>query len=108
MPRMMKMIEMGTAARANGAARVPGCRRSLTVAAMLAACVLPMVASGAQAQTRIGPAPPITYDNKYEVYGGLNYMNFMAGEELPKRMNLGGAEIGGTWWMTPNWGIVGE
>ena len=50
-----------------------------------------MIASRAQAQTRIGPAPPITYDNKYELYGGLNYMDFKAGENLPKRMNLGGA-----------------
>jgi hypothetical protein len=42
------------------------------------------------------------------VYGGLNYMNFKAGENLPKRMNLGGAEIEGTWWVTPKWGASAE
>ena len=33
----------------------------------------------AQAQTKLGPAAPVTYDNKYEIYAGLNYMNFKAG-----------------------------
>ncbi len=54
-------------------------------------CVLSAATRSAQAQTRLGPAAPVTYDNKYELYGGLNYMNFKAGENLPKRMNLGGA-----------------
>jgi len=67
-----------------------------------------MIAGRAQAQTRIGPAPPVTYDNKYELYGSLNYMNFKAGENLPKRMNLGGGEFEGTWWVTPKIGIAGE
>jgi hypothetical protein len=75
---------------------------------VLAAAVLAMIAGRAQAQTRIGPAPPVTYDNKFEVYGSLNYMNFMAGEALPKRMNLGGGEFEGTWWVTPKIGIAGE
>jgi hypothetical protein len=105
---MTMKIETGTVVRASSAAKVPGCRRSLTIAAVLATSVLAMVAGRAQAQTRIGPAPPVTYDNKFEVYGGLNYMNFMAGEALPKRMNLGGGEFEGTWWVTPNIGIVGE
>jgi hypothetical protein len=78
------------------------------MAAMLAACGLAIMAGDAQAQTRIGPAPPVTYDNKYEFYGGLNYMNFMAGQDLPKRMNLGGGEFEGTWWVTPKLGIAGE
>lgn len=78
----------------------------MKIAVLLAACVLP--AATAMAQTRLGPAPPITYDNKYEIYGGLNYMNFKAGENLPKRMNLGGAELEGTWWVTPKWGAAVE
>ncbi len=41
-----------------------------------------------------------TYDNRYEVYGGINFMNFQAGQNLPKRMNLGGAEVLGTYWLT--------
>jgi hypothetical protein len=80
----------------------------LTVAAVLAACGLAMIAGQARAQTRIGPAPPVTYDNKFEVYGGLNYMDFKAGEDLPKRMNLSGGEFEGTWWVTPKIGIAGE
>jgi hypothetical protein len=38
----------------------------------------------------------------------LNFMNFKAGENLPTRMNLGGAEIEGTWWVTPKWGAAVE
>jgi len=98
--------EVGT----QGKAKVPGCRRGLTF--MLAACGLAMLAGSARAQTqtqtRIGPAPPVTYDNKWELYGGLNYMNFKAGEDLPKRMNLGGAEIEGTYWLTPKIGLAAE
>jgi hypothetical protein len=53
----------------------------------------------AQAQNgKIGPAAPVTYDNSYEVYGGINFMNFQAGQDLPKRMNLGGAEASFTYW----------
>lgn len=88
------MSEMGTAAMARSLAGV-------LIAGLLAA-------GGAQAQTRLGPAAPVTYDNKYEVYGGLNYMNFMAGQALPKRMNLGGAELEGTDWLSPNWGVTAE
>lgn len=78
------------------------------IALLLVACVLPAVARSAQAQTKLGAAPPVTYDNKWELYGGLNYMNFKAGENLPKRMNLGGAEIAGTYWLTGKWGLTAE
>jgi hypothetical protein len=67
-------------------------------------CVLTVGAPVGEAQTKLGPAAPVTYDNKYEIYGGLNYMNFKAGENLPERMNLGGGEIEGTWWVTPKIG----
>jgi hypothetical protein len=101
---MTKKMETGT----EGTAKVPGCWRSLTIAWMLAACGLGMMARSAQGQTRIGPAPPVTYDNKWELYGGLNYMDFKAGENLPKRMNLGGGEFEGTYWVTPKWGVAAE
>jgi hypothetical protein len=80
----------------------------MKIAVLLVACVLPVVARSAAAQTKLGAAPPVTYDNKYELYGGLNYMNFKAGENLPKRMNLGGAEISGTYWLTGKWGLTAE
>src|ERR1035441_2400469 len=95
MHRMMKKFETGT-------------RRGLRFAALLTICMLPLATPHAQAQTKLGPAAPITYDNKYEVYGGLSYMNFKAGENLPKRMNLGGAEIQGTYWLTSKWGLSAE
>jgi hypothetical protein len=53
---------------------------------------------------KIGPQAPVTYDNKYELFGGLNFQNFMAGQNLPKRMNLGGGEVLATYWLTPKWG----
>jgi hypothetical protein len=54
--------------------------------------------------SKIGPAAPVTYDNKYEIYGGLNFMNFQAGQNLPTRMNLGGGEVLFTYWLPGhNW-----
>ena len=49
--------------------------------------------------TPIAPAAKVTYKNRWEIYGGLNFMNFQAGQNLPKRMNLGGGEILGTYWL---------
>jgi hypothetical protein len=108
---MMKKIEMGTAERTRNTATiptVPGCSRSLPIAAVFLAFLLAATAYPAQAQTKLGPAAPVTYDNKYEIYAGLNYMNFKAGENLPKRMNLGGAEIEGTYWLTGKLGLAAE
>jgi hypothetical protein len=50
--------------------------------------------------SKIALAAPVTYDNKYEAYGGINFMNFMAGEHLPKRMNMGGGEFLFTYWLS--------
>jgi len=47
----------------------------------------------------IATAAPVTYDNRYEVYGGLSYMNFTAGPFAIPRTNLGGGEIMGTYWL---------
>ena len=107
MLRLKTIGEVGTAA-----ARTTG-NRALT--GVLAAGLLMAVAvqgraqgtvAGQQAQTtvpitssKIGPAAPVTYDNKYEIFGGLNFMNFQAGQNLPNRMNLGGGEVLGTYWL---------
>jgi hypothetical protein len=61
-----------------------------------------------QATNKLSAAPPVTYDNRYELYGGINLMNFQAGQNLPKRMNLGGVEILGTYWLTSKIGLGGE
>ncbi len=107
MHSMKMMIETGSTADIHATAKFPGCKSGLTIAAILIACLLSSARS-LQAQTKLGPAAPVTYDNKYEIYGGLNYMNFKAGENLPKRMNLGGAEIEGTYWLTGKWGVTAE
>jgi hypothetical protein len=54
------------------------------------------------ATSKIATAAPVTYDNKYELYGSINFMNFMAGQNLPKRMNLGGGEFLFTYWLSSN------
>jgi len=71
---------------------------TILVAAFLFALLF---AVSMQAQSdKIGPNAPPTYDNRYEVYGGLNFMNFQAGQNLPTRMNLGGGELEGTYWLS--------
>jgi hypothetical protein len=83
-------------------------------AMLLAAATGVAVAQDAQMQTpqptprpkaKIGAIAPVTYDNKYEFYGGFNFMNFQAGQDLPQRMNLAGVELLGTYWITPKWGL---
>jgi hypothetical protein len=70
--------------------------------------------SGAEAQAtaaetgKLAAAPPVTYANKWEIYGGLNFMNFQAGQALPKRMNLGGGEVLGTYWLNKKLGISAD
>ena len=56
--------------------------------------------------TKLSAAPPVTYANRYELYGGINLQNFQAGQDLPKRMNFGGVELLGTYWITPRWGAA--
>jgi hypothetical protein len=52
-------------------------------------------ATAAALQPYTGPK----YDNRWEVYGGLMFMNGQAGQNLPKRFNMGGAEVMGTYWL---------
>ena len=96
-------------------------RATSALAGWIAGVMLVMAAGGAVAQDsssqsnaplqptgKLSAAPPVTYDNKYELYGGINLMNFQAGQNLPKRMNLGGVEILGTYWLTSKIGLGGE
>ena len=46
------------------------------------------------------------YDNRWEVYGGLNFMNGQAGQSQPgRRYNMGGGEVMGTYWLGSHFGI---
>ncbi len=33
--------------------------------------------------TKLSAAPPVTYANRYELYGCINLQNFQAGQNLP-------------------------
>ncbi len=83
-------------------------RRHRRSAPLILAALLAAGTTAGLAQGKLGPAAPVTYDNRYEVYGGLNFMNFQAGQSLPKRMNLGGGEILGTFWLTSRIGLGAE
>ena len=74
-------------------------------AGLLMAGAVQMQAQAAAQQGKLGPAAPVSYDNRYEIYGGLNFMNFQAGQALPTRMNLGGGEILATYWLTKKLGL---
>jgi hypothetical protein len=69
-------------------------------------------ASGVEAQAvatasgKLAPAAPVTYANRWELYGGLSFMNFQAGQALPKRMNMGGVDASGTYWINRKWGAT--
>ena len=65
-------------------------------------------ASGAQAQGKLGQAPPVTYTDRYEGYLGLSFANFQAGQNITTRMNLGGIEAQGTMWLTQRYGIAAD
>lgn len=55
---------------------------------------------------RINPTRVPTYDERFEVYGGLSLMNGQAGQNLPKRYNLGGGEGMATYWLGSHLGAA--
>ena len=53
------------------------------------------------------------YDNRWEIYGGLNFMNGQAGQNQPgRRYNMGGGEVMGTYWLggakVKRYGVVAD
>jgi hypothetical protein len=75
---------------------------------LLAGMFVAGAAAIAQAKGKLAAAPPVSYDNRYEIYGGLNFMNFQAGQNLPTRMNMGGGEILATYWLTDHIGLAAD
>ncbi len=57
---------------------------------------------------RLNPPQRVTYDNRFEVYTGASFMNFQAGQNLPKRMNLGGPEVMATYWLGDHLGVAAD
>ncbi len=82
--------------------------RSTAILASVAALCGFAAARTAQAQDTFKPPPPVTYTQKYELYGGLSFLNGQAGQNLPKRYNMGGGEVMATYWLTPKWGVAGD
>lgn len=58
--------------------------------------------------TALAPYTGPKYDNRWEVYGGLLFMNGQAGQNTPVRFNMGGAEVMGTYWLTNHLGVVAD
>jgi hypothetical protein len=73
----------------------------------------PTAAPGTVAVSRataaaLAPYTGPKYDNRWEVYGGLNFMNGQAGQNTPVRYNMGGAEAMGTYWLTSKLGVAAD
>lgn len=66
----------------------------------------PIKNPGAAAALAPGRGP--SYQNRWDVYGGLAFANGQAGQNLPKRYNMGGGEGQFTYWLSPKLGIAGD
>jgi hypothetical protein len=122
----LKLKMIGLAGCRNNQGRVTGARRWVvsTGAGVLAAGLLIVGAAQGQTSTsssttdqtptaprplgKIALAALPSYDNRYEIFGGLNFMNFQAGQALPNRMNLGGGELLGTYWLNKKLGVAAD
>lgn len=95
--------------RRNRAGLSPAVRRRLlcVAAAMIALPFVPAFRLQAQKDV-FKPPVPVTYTEKYEIFGAANFMNGQAGQSLPKRYNMGGGEAMATYWLTPKYGVVGD
>lgn len=61
--------------------------------------------SGAAQAQLVRPVEKVKYDNKFDAYLGMSLDTVVAGRNLEARMNLGGAEAQGTYWMFPRVGF---
>ncbi len=64
--------------------------------------------TAAPATGKLSAAAPVTYANRWELYGGIMLQNDQAGQNLPKRMNMGGVEVLATYWLSKKWGVGGD
>jgi hypothetical protein len=61
-----------------------------------------------RAAVALAPGRGPSYNNKWDLYGGINLMNGQAGQNLPRRYNMGGGEGQVTYWIRPRLGIAGD
>jgi hypothetical protein len=66
----------------------------------------PIKSHGSAAALAPGKGP--SYDNKWDVYGGLTFMNGQAGQNITKRYNMGGGEGQYTYWLTHKIGVAAD
>ncbi len=66
------------------------------------------VAVSQAAAAALAPYTGPKYDNRWEVYGGLLFMNDQAGQNTPVRFNMGGGEAMGTYWLTRHLGLAAD
>lgn len=52
-----------------------------------------------QTAAALAPGRGPSYANRWDVYGGLAFQNGQAGQNLPKRFNMGGGEGQFTYWL---------
>jgi hypothetical protein len=57
---------------------------------------------------KLEPSKAASYDNRYEIYGGLSFMNGQAGQNLPKRYDMGGGEGMFTYWLGSHLGVAAD
>jgi len=55
--------------------------------------------TAANAAALAAPYTGPKYTNRWEIYGGLLFMNGQAGQNTPVRYNMGGGEFMGTYWL---------
>jgi len=56
----------------------------------------------------INPQKVTTYNERWDFFGGLSFMNGQAGQNLPKRYNMGGGEGQATYWLGSRFGVTGD
>jgi hypothetical protein len=69
---------------------------------------VPVATPHVTSRAKLEPGQAASYDNKYEVYGGLSFMNGQAGQNLPKRYDMGGGEVMFTYWLGRHLGVAGD
>jgi hypothetical protein len=61
-----------------------------------------------RAAVALAPGRGPSYNNKWDIYGGLSFMNGQAGQSLPKRYNMGGGEGQATYWLGSHLGVAAD
>ena len=85
--------------------------RMCALAALLAGAVPSILAQAPQYHPPVVAASNtlagVTYNYRYEVYGGLAYTHFDAGPSLLQGANLGGVDVQGAYFLTHKWAVDG-